>query len=96
MANEKARVWITKYALSGGIFCVDAEIRHDISSDMVTWGERHAQHAHGKEWHRTEGEARARAEKMRKDRIASLNKSIAKLEKLVFSAPFPEGHDGSV
>lgn len=96
MANEKARVWITKYALCGGIFCVDAEICHDTSSGMVTWGDKFSQYAHGKEWYRTEGEARLRAEQMRKSRIASLNKSIAKLEKLVFSAPFLEGDDGSV
>lgn len=96
MRDEKVRVWITKYALSGGIFCVDAKIRHEVSSSMISWGGKFNQYAHGKDWHRTEEAAIARAEELRQTRIAAHHKSLAKLEKLVFKAPFPEGYDGSV
>lgn len=47
MRDEKIRVWITKYALSGGIFCVDAKIRHEVSPSMVSWGNKFSQYAHG-------------------------------------------------
>ena len=40
---------------------------------------------HGKDWHRTPESALARAEEMRKAKIASLKKSIAKLEAMTFS-----------
>jgi hypothetical protein len=39
-------------------------------------------HHEGKEWHRTEAEAKARANKMVLDKIKSLKKQLAKLESL--------------
>lgn len=83
---EFIKVWVTKYALTTGLLCVDAEVCHNISSDMVTWGDKFSQYAHGKEWHRTEAEALKCAEKMREAKIASLKRSISKLEKLEFKA----------
>jgi len=84
--SQKTVVWITKYALTSGIDKVVATV---LDTGMVTYGNigwRH-QYAHGKDWHRTPESAIARAEEMRTAKIASLKKSIAKLEKMVFTAP---------
>jgi uncharacterized protein involved in outer membrane biogenesis len=82
------KVWITKYALTNGIEQYDgAEVNVEINVNMITIKtDRYPLHFHGegKDWHRTEASARARAEVMRKAKIASLRKQIAKLEKLSF------------
>ena len=80
------KVWITKYALTEGIFEVDGDLREGDTMISYKRGSDWNQYVHGegKEWHRTESLARLRAEDMRKARIASLHKSIAKLEKLRF------------
>jgi hypothetical protein len=85
------KVWITKYALTDGIQCVDG-VTFDRSPKLLEYNRaagRLSQYAHGegKEWHRTYESAQARAEAMRVAKIASYRKSIAKLEKLSFSAP---------
>jgi hypothetical protein len=86
MKNREAiRAWVTKYALTTGILVVDGEVLHYISSSMLYAG-RH-QNFHGNDWHRTPEEAVARAEEMRMAKIASLRKSIAKMEQLKFVAP---------
>jgi len=89
MLNETIKVWITKYALTDGIVLVEAETTH--SADMITyrpgsWGKQYA-HGEGREWHRTPESALKRAEEMRTKKIASLRKSIAKLEAMKFEAP---------
>ena len=80
------KVWITKYALTEGIFEVDAEFREGDTMISYKLDDRYSQYAHGegREWCATEAAAKERAEDMRKARIASLRKSIAKLEKLRF------------
>lgn len=86
------KVWITKYALSTGIF--EAEVNEPNSTTpglIVAPGRvvgRFDQYFHGegREWHRTPEAAVLKAEKMRAEKIASLRKSIAKLEKLKFEA----------
>ena len=82
------KVWITKYALSQGIYTHDnVEVCADINPNMIHCPGAPGEMAsvyHGKEWWKTEAEARAQAEKMRKDKIESLKKAIAKLEKLKF------------
>ncbi len=77
------KVWITRYALTVGIQYVDAEVveRHPT---MVKYGSGWFAHGEGKEWHLTYSAAVDRAEKMRTAKIASLQKSIKKLEKLTF------------
>jgi len=82
MANEIVTAWVTKYSLSKGIQVVNGEVNHQISSTMLIYG-RHGI-AHGKDWHRTREAAFARAEEMRKNKIASLNKSIDRLERMKF------------
>ncbi len=79
-------VWITKYALSSGI--TEADMSHcvNISDKMVADrrpGQWHATY-HKPDWHTTKEEAIARAEVMRTNKIASLKKSIKKLEGLKF------------
>ena len=89
MAEKRIKAWITKYALTEGIEVVDAEVCGDgdmISYGNVGYGSQYA-HGEGKDWHRTPESALARAEEMRKAKIASLRKSIAKMEAITFKAP---------
>lgn len=80
------KVWITKYALSSGIQEMDAEDCGDRFPGMIVVSkpQRQTFHGEGKEWHRTEQAAKTRAAVMRHDKINSLQKQIAKLEKLTF------------
>ena len=77
--------WITKYALTTGIVQIEAETTH--TSVMI--GDRNRTNAcyfhEGREWHRFFEAAKVRAEEMRVAKIASLRKSIAKLEKVSFT-----------
>lgn len=86
MSNEKIQAWVTTYALSGVIKLVNAEVL-GARSDMIRYGDHCFSHGEGRDWHRTPEAALARAEEMRKAKIASLRKSIAKLEKMTFTAP---------
>lgn len=75
------RVWVSKYALTSGITEHDAEIA---SERMCVVQGRYPQHYHKGQWHRTEAEAIARAEQMRKAKLAALRKALARLEQLKF------------
>lgn len=81
--NPTITAWITKYALTAGI--KEMRVQHCISTSASMVG-RNGQYFHGegKNWHRTEEGAIKRAEKMRIEKIASLRKQIAKLEKMKF------------
>ena len=89
MKNDNITAWVTKYALTSGIQKVSGTARQTISNMLVyqakTSSGMHYSHARGNEWHRTPEAALARAEEMRKNKIASLKKSIAKLEVKTFS-----------
>lgn len=79
------KVWITKYALTSGIIETEAE---ECGDDMVrvhnnTFCDSYY-HKEGREWHRTKESAVAKAEEMRKKKIASLQKQIKKLENTNF------------
>jgi len=81
------RYWITKYALSAGIKVVsslEAEVSENHPSMLAVKGYFAYFHGEGKEWHRSRESALARVEEMRKTKIASLKKQIAKLEKKTF------------
>lgn len=79
------KVFITKYALSTSIFersvedCGDGMVK-DLESSLPAF-----YHGEGREWHRTQEAAFARAEEMRVAKIKSLQKQISKLEKLRFA-----------
>lgn len=83
-------VFITKYALSDGIKEVELlDTSHEGRMATVQFREaknwdsgRAYFYGEGKDWHRTKDAAIARAEEMRTKKIASHNKSIAKLQKL--------------
>ena len=85
MDDEHIKAWVTSYALTSGIRCVTGRVCHSIDSGMLAYGTYG--NAHGNDWHRDPVAAIARAEEMRKAKIASLKKQIAKLEKMVFIAP---------
>lgn len=78
------KVWITKYALTEGVFEADAEI---IASGIISaaWekGAKCNNFFQG-EWSESKDDAISKAEKMRQKKIASLKKQIEKLEKMKF------------
>jgi hypothetical protein len=78
------KAWISKYALSKGVFAIDAEDCFDTSPTMIGDMAESLTSYHGEAWHRTQEAALAKAEQMRKARIANLKKQIAKFEKMKF------------
>ena len=83
--DPEITVWITKYALTVGIECVQAHVCKDVSTSMIVYTNgTYSNYAHGKDWHRTKDEAIYRAEMMKEAKIASLKKKIANLEKMQF------------
>jgi hypothetical protein len=88
MRDEKVTAWITKYALTKGVFQVVGEAS-GVCPGMLVYQSLESiydQYARkeGKDWHRTREAAVERAEAMRKSKIASLKKRIAALEKIRF------------
>lgn len=81
--ENKFTAYITKYALTIGIFDVQAKT---ICSTSIKYLDNNLcnQYAHANEWHRTLSDAIVCANEMRAKKIASLKKQIAKLEVLNF------------
>jgi len=77
-------VFITKYALTSGIFEAEAEVT-EISPTMIST-EAYDCYYHKPHWHTTREEAMIQAEKMRKARIAALHRQLKKLKALKFTA----------
>ena len=75
------KVWITKYALTQGILEKEAEICSTVPDNTMikTVGSKYPEYYHGSDWHYTNEEAVAKAEKMRRNKIESLRKQIKKL-----------------
>lgn len=84
MERTRFTVFVTKYALTKGIFEREVEDCFDISPDLVSVVGSWSEYYHANDWHRTREEAVARAEQMRIAKIGSLKKQIARLEKLSF------------
>lgn len=86
MERETIHVWITKYALTKGIFELDVDPPDEKFPGMICDKENPlcTFHGEGSEWHRTKTSAMVHAEKMRLNKIKSLKKQIEKLESLVF------------
>ena len=79
------KIWVTKYALTSGIEEVDAELLHN--DKMANYGKgngAYTQYAHNNVFHKTKEAAILWAEKMRLEKIASLQKNIEKIQKLRF------------
>lgn len=83
------KIYVTKYALTEGIEVYERKEPSDDLNGMITVVNSKAMNKvsyfHGKDWHLTQSEAQDRAEIMRVAKIASLRKSIDKLEKMTFS-----------
>jgi len=83
---ETFTAWITKYALTKGIFSTMVE-SCDASNKMVkdiSNDEWKCWYYHGNDWHRTKEAAVKRANEMRNKKLASLKKSIERIKKLEF------------
>lgn len=82
------KVWITKYALSTGIVEAEMEINKTSSDTEYAYGKIGNDTVHqgyfGNDFQRSISEAKADAERRRKEKIESLRNQIAKLEKLKF------------
>lgn len=81
------KAWITKFALTQGVFTVEGERSGTTPSMLVvkqenTYSEYY--HGEGRDWHLTEESAGVRATQMVKDKIKSLKKQITKIEKMRF------------
>lgn len=74
--------WITKFALTKGI--IEKEVEN-CGDGMVKESENHfPTYYHRTDWHTDKQCVIAKAEEMRKKKIASLKKQIEKLEKTKF------------
>lgn len=82
MTDRTFTAYITKYCLTKGILSKTVE---NCGDRMVkTVDDRWTSYYHSQEWSRTHADAIRQSETMRLKKIASLNKQIAKLEKLRF------------
>jgi len=84
--SDSFKVYVTKYALTQGIFEGEAEICHGVSEGMIELLENKNFYFHGegREWHRTKESAIKRAEEMRNRGIIKLEKKIQKLKEMKF------------
>jgi len=82
------RVFITKYALTKGVYEIEAKVCESISPDMISEVKEgvcnNCFHGKGKNWHETRESAVERAKKMRDAKVAALKKQIKKLEAMEF------------
>lgn len=78
------KVYITKYALTQGIFEVEGEVHPTIGNGRMFCQANQGGIYHKPDWHTTREEAVARAEEMRVKKISSLYKSLAKMETLTW------------
>jgi len=82
MSENIFTVWITKYALTTGIFEKEVEIKDDIVSVIENVGELYL--GEGKVWHRTKESAVKHAEEMRLKKIVNMEKQLQKLKDMKF------------
>lgn len=66
------KVWVTKYALTSGVFIKRAEIEGGMAA--VEGGFCGRAHYHGSDWHRTRAAAIARVQEMRDAELKRLEK----------------------
>ena len=80
------KVWITKYALTTGIFTINAELRRGGMISFKRTEDHFTEYVHGEgiDWHRTKESASARLSVLKDKKIASLKKQIEKIEKLEY------------
>jgi predicted P-loop ATPase/GTPase len=74
------KVWISKYALTKGVFEADGRIEGSMAIVKGSYLDQYF-HGEGYEWHRTELEALSHAIKMAAKQANSLKKKLAKNER---------------
>ena len=77
--NEKITAWVTKYALTKGVIKLQGEVFEN-NPTMFVYGNWRT--ANDKDWYRAEQAALDYAEFMRTEKIAYVEKQIAKLHAL--------------
>lgn len=78
------KVYVTRYALTKGIYQVEAKLVREGMVEVKSVSGTMTYYLHGKDWHETKESAIARAEEMRKTKIGSLKKQVARFEKMDF------------
>lgn len=88
--KPKRKIWVTKYAFTTGIYTAMAEVNGEEGKEMAIvrgeglcnqwWGHRRKSGKNDFEF--SEEAALARAEQIREDRIASLNRQLGKMKTL--------------
>lgn len=81
--KDVATIWVTRWALTKGILAVKAELTNDRLMATYKVG-YYPVYVHRNDFHLTEEAAKARANEMVAKKIASTEKTLAKLKKLAF------------
>ena len=76
------KIFVTDRALTVGIRQLEAEVKDGMA--LVRHDTGCTEYFHGRDWHANQISANEQAEKMRLDKLKSLQKSIDRLKKLVF------------
>ena len=79
------KLWITKYALTAGVFEAEGKVDGKFARIIANGPWASEASIMVPDWHQTKAEAIARADRMRIKKIASLRAQIAKLEAMTFS-----------
>lgn len=80
--SEQVKIYVSKYALSSGIFEVMAKVEDGMATCRREG--RFIECFHGKAWHYTKDQAIAEAEEMRIRKLKSLDKQAKKVAALKF------------
>lgn len=88
------KVYVTKYALTQGI--LEKEVKSVSPTFVATTCTRWDEFYHKPYWYETLEEAYEHAEKLRKDKIKSLQKQIDKLNKIEFNKDNTQSADNSL
>ncbi len=86
MSAKRFKVWLTKYALTQGVFLKDVE---DCGDDMVADRGKYTAcyHGEGRDWHRTRESALRRVEEMRAAAIKAAKRKLDKLTTMRIEVP---------
>ena len=82
------KVWITKRALTSGVFCEEVE-PPSIEHPRMIWVNRpggHHETFHGNDWHSEESQAAARVNEMIEAKLAPIARQLKKFEGMNASA----------
>lgn len=89
--TDNLRVYVTKYALTRGIHIAD--VTYCSETMVIERIKYYPVYYHGDDWHYSREAAIAKAEAMRRNKIESLKKQIARLKKIDFEKSTPGTSD---